>query len=509
VDEEIEPMSVAIDVVPSIERLHSVVAQVVTAVPSDCTAVGWMVGMGAEPAAELGTTRAQLLALGFEGKAASTCLLPGAGERLSVAVGIGDTEKLDATGLREAAGAFARAAERHARIALWLPALHGLETELAAQSIVEGVLLARYRYDVLRSDKGTPLETFHLVITEDTAEAARLGAARGMLLAGAQSLSRDLAAAPPAYLAAPRMAEIAESVGHAAGLDVEVFERQDLERLGCGGLLGVNQGSAEEPRMIKLSYTPQGVQDAPHLGLVGKGIMYDSGGVSLKPSDVSHSQMKNDMSGAGAILAAMAALPALICRSRVTGWLMCTDNMLQGSALKLGDVLTFRNGKTAEIINTDAEGRLVMADGLALAVEEGVDAIVDIATLTGACLRALGPKLAGVIGNDTALVDAVKAAGDATDERVWELPLDRRYRTLLDSEIADVKNHEDAHPGATTAALFLQEFVGDVPWAHLDIAGTAWNGKAESWRPAGVTGFGARLLIELALAFHGWRAARA
>jgi leucyl aminopeptidase len=229
--------------------------------------------------------------------------------------------------------------------------------------------------------------------------------------------------------------------------------------------------------------------------------MYDSGGISLKPSDESHAQMKNDMSGAAAVLASMTALKALGCTTAVTGYLMCTDNMPSGSAMKLGDVLRMRNGTTVEVLNTDAEGRLVMADALALATEEPVDAIVDIATLTGACLRTFGVEVAGVMGNDPAVVDQLRRAGDVVDEPVWELPLHRSYRSQLDSSIADLSNMGGPNAGSITAALFLEEFVDGRPWAHVDIAGTAQAAAPRTWRNKGATGAGTKLLIEFALRF--------
>lgn len=258
--------------------------------------------------------------------------------------------------------------------------------------------------------------------------------------------------------------------------------------------------------MIRLRYVPTDADGAPvepqgTLALVGKGIMYDSGGISLKPSDPMHLAMKMDMSGAAAALAALTALEALGCRTAVTAYLMCTDNMPSGSAVKLGDVLTIRNGTTVEVKNTDAEGRLVMSDALALAAEEQPDAIVDIATLTGAALVALGQSTAAVLGNDQTLVDAVLASGRATDEQVWQLPLEQRYRKQLDSDVADISNMGGKYAGATIAALFLAEFVDGIPWAHLDIAGTMQSEADESWRPRGATGFGTRLLIDLALGF--------
>jgi len=270
--------------------------------------------------------------------------------------------------------------------------------------------------------------------------------------------------------------------------------------MGCGGMLGVNRGSTEPPRMVKLTYSPS--SPSGHLAMVGKGIMYDSGGISIKGNDAFHQVMKMDMSGAAAVLSAMSALQALDCRTKVTAWLMCTDNMPSGSALKLGDVLTMRNGKTVEIHNTDAEGRLVLADGLSLAVEEEPDAIVDIATLTGSVLGALGPDIAGLLGTDQGWTDAVKAASEKVDEPTWQLPLEtKRYRKLLDSVVADMKNIGGPYAGTITASIFLSEFTGDVPYAHLDIAGPMKVDADQGIYAKGATGFGTRLLIDLACNF--------
>jgi leucyl aminopeptidase len=314
------------------------------------------------------------------------------------------------------------------------------------------------------------------------------------------ALARELANTPPTYLNAKELAAKAVDIGSANGLHVEVFNKDQLEQMGCGGLIGVNRGSVEPPRMVKLTYSPR--TPSGHLALVGKGIMYDSGGLSLKPSDAFHQVMKMDMSGAAAVLAAMSVLRALKCTTKVTAYLMCTDNMPSGSALKLGDVLTMRNGTTVEIHNTDAEGRLVLADGLALATEEKPDAIVDIATLTGAVLVALGPSVAGLLGNHQPFVDQVKGCADAVDEPVWQLPLDStRYRKLLDSVVADMKNIGGPYGGTITASIFLSEFVGDTPWAHLDIAGPMKVDGDEGIHSKGATGFGTRLLVDLACSF--------
>jgi leucyl aminopeptidase len=253
--------------------------------------------------------------------------------------------------------------------------------------------------------------------------------------------------------------------------------------------------------MVKLTYSPKNPNG--HLALVGKGITYDSGGISLKPSDAFHQVMKMDMSGAAAVLSSMSALKALRCKTKVTAFLMCTDNMPSGSAVKLGDVLTMRNGKTVEVHNTDAEGRLVLADGLSMAVEEEPDAIVDIATLTGAALVALGPSVAGVLGNDQGFVDQVRERSTEVDEPTWQLPLEsKRYRKLLDSVVADMRNIGGPYGGTITAAIFLSEFVGEIPWAHLDIAGPMKVDADEGIYSKGATGFGTRLLIDLACNFE-------
>jgi leucyl aminopeptidase len=487
---------------PSIDSSRAVSVTVASSLPAEATVLGVPVTSDGEVPAAVGVDRAALEAAGFTGKAGETLVLPSNGGPVVVATGVGDAAALDAAALRNAAGTFARAAGGHTALATTLTSAGGphVPAQLVAQAVVEGLLLARYSYDPLRRrPAGTPVQRIALV-TDAAADEVTAGAERGRVLAAAGALARDLANAPPAHLTATRISEVAQELAAAKGLGFEVFDKDALVEMGCGGLLGVNAGSAEPPRMIKLTYRPAGTA-VGHLSLVGKGIMYDSGGISLKPSDAVHATMKNDMSGAGAVLAAMAALPELACPTAVTAWLMCTDNMPSGTAMKLGDVITMRGGTTVEVVNTDAEGRLVMADALVLATEEPTDAIVDIATLTGACLRALGPQIAGVMGNNAALIGQIEAASAATDEPVWELPLAARYRNYLDSQVADLKNLGGEHAGAISAALFLAEFVADRPWAHLDIAGPAQTDIDASWRTAGCSGFGARLLVELAMGF--------
>jgi leucyl aminopeptidase len=493
------------DPTPSIAQLESVSIRVVSTRPEDVV-LGLPLGPDGEPPSDLEFDWPALKAAGFEGNDGQTLVVPRQGDAPLVLVGIGGAEDRDAARLRDAAAFFARAAGSHAHLATTLADLASTPPADAAQVVVEGILLARYRYDILKEKPSvTPVEEITLVVGEGRVEEAVIGAQRGKAMAEATLVARDLANGPPALLTATRMAEAAIELGAQRGLEVEVFDKEALIEMECGGLLGVNAGSSEPPTMVKLTYQP----DAPAastLSLVGKGIMYDAGGIALKPADEVHATMKNDMSGAGAILAAMLNLSSLGCRNKVVAYLMCTDNRPSGTALAMGDVLRIRGGKTVEVTNTDAEGRLVMADALVLATEEPTDAIVDIATLTGAAMRALGTQVAAVIGNDAGLVDQIETAAKATNESVWELPLERRYRSQLNSDMADIKNLGGPNAGSITAALFLEEFVDGKPWAHIDIAGTAQNDADVSWRPPGCTGFGARLLVELALEFESTKA---
>jgi leucyl aminopeptidase len=448
----------------------------------------------------LGLNRAALASLGFEGKVGETHALVGAEGTLLVAVGMGEPGKVTTATLRRSAAALARAARKRTWLATALVDASGVEAKAAAQAVAEGLVLGSYRYVELKKEKGDAgLNRVTLLAAAPRAKAAQLGAERGSAIGDAVCLARDLVNSPPAYMTAVDVAEVAVRVGAQAGLSVEVLDEAAIADLALGGVLGVNQGSTQPPRVIKLTWSPR--HPIGTVALVGKGVTYDSGGISLKPSDGMHVMMKMDMTGAADVLAALSVLPLIKPKVKVIGYLMCTDNMPSGSAMKLGDVLTIRNGTTVEIHNTDAEGRLLLADGLALAVEDGVDAIVDIATLTGACLVALGQKVAGLMGNDDGWVGQVQAAADRADEAVWRLPLPADYRKLLDSNVADLKNIGGPYGGALTAGLFLKEFVGDVPWAHLDIAGPMNSEADDGWLSKGGTAFGVRTFIELLEAF--------
>ncbi|UOQ56317.1 leucyl aminopeptidase [Leucobacter allii] len=492
----------AFDPVPSLARTTRVAVS--AEAPRDPGALAVLVtASGALPEGLDGVDRGGLEAAGFTGAANQTLVLPGA--PLRILVGSGEGIETDAQ-LRDAVAAFTRAARECDRIAVDLTGvLDGgdWDVEVAVQAAIEGAVLARYRYDALKSEpKTVPLEELALRLPADRAEAAEAGIERGLVLARTAAIARDLANTPPRHLSAVKFAEVVERLAPEFGLTAEVFDREALMELGTGGLLGVNAGSTEEPRMIKVSYRPADAEG--HLALIGKGIMYDSGGISLKPSNAMHAAMKFDMMGAAAVFAAMTSLAELGATTAVTGWLMCTDNMPSGSATKLGDVLTIRGGTTVEVKNTDAEGRLVMADGLVLATEEAVrpDAIVDIATLTGAAMAALGTRTAAMLANDDAVAAQLQAAADASDENIWRLPLDHRYRDQLKSNVADLSNIGGQYAGVILAALFLNEFVDGLPWGHLDIAGTMQAESDDLWRSTGSTGFGARLLAEFAAAFE-------
>lgn len=484
--------------------VQSVNVSVARSAPADTGAVGYAVASKGAVPRQLGLSRKQLEALGFTGASGESLSIP-TPDALLVAIGVGDVDDLDITELRAAAASFARAASKHSTLATNLADQASLDRVAAAQAVVEGVLLAAYRYVGLKTgdDNGSKLEALTLLGPSKAAKDMQRGAALGHAIAGAGALARELANTPPTYLNAKDIADRAVAIGPDAGIEVEVFDKDDLVAMGCGGILGVNRGSTEPPRMVKLTYTPDSATTStPHLAMVGKGIMYDSGGISIKGGDAFHQVMKMDMSGAAAVLSAMSVLRAVECPTKVTAWLMCSDNMPSGSALKLGDVLTMRNGKTVEILNTDAEGRLVLADGLSLAVEEGVDAIIDIATLTGSVLGALGTDIAGLLGTNQSFVDAVKVSSETVDEPVWQLPMEKkRYRKLLDSPYADMKNIGGPYAGTITASIFLTEFTGDVPYAHLDIAGPMKVDADQGIYSKGGTGFGTRLLIDVARNF--------
>jgi leucyl aminopeptidase len=407
--------------------------------------------------------------------------------------------------LRRASAAFVRAAGQAGSGALLLPEGADSDVEAATQAVAEGAVLASYRYDDYRTgDNPEPLAALTVVVPAADLSSATAGVARGARVAESVGLARDLVNEPPSSLTPERFAEA--FVRRFAGVPevtIEVWDEDRIAREKLGGLLGVARGSAQPPRLVRVEYRPSDPIEidgrVPHLALVGKGITFDSGGLSLKTPGGMET-MKTDMGGAAAVMSAVDAVAALGGRIRITAFAPLTENMPSGTATKPGDVLTARNGKTIEVLNTDAEGRLVLADGLSLAVEAEPDAIVDVATLTGAAVVALGKEIAGLLGNDENLMAQVRAAGDRAGEPLWPLPLPDDYRSHIESEVADMRNvGRPGQAGATAAALLLREFVGDVPWAHLDIAGPSRSDDNSRYLSKGGTGFAVRTLVALAM----------
>ncbi|HKH41164.1 MAG TPA: leucyl aminopeptidase [Solirubrobacterales bacterium] len=417
--------------------------------------------------------------------------------RRALVVGLGGRDDFEPERARVAAAIAARTAASMDASSLALKGPDGDDAAVAATAMVEGAILASYRFDRFKSkeDEGEgdskPLEDLTMVGDgglAEAVEAARIGAE-------AENFARELQDLPsnvvtPSYLAG-RANAIAEEHG---SVTCEVLGRDEIKEKGMGGLVAVSQGTAEEPRLIVLRY--QG-GSGETLGLVGKGVTFDSGGISIKPAASMH-EMKMDMSGAAAVLETVSALAKLEVPIDVLAVIPSTENMPSGTAVKPGDIITQLNGKTVEINNTDAEGRLILADALAYAVELGADRIVDLATLTGAVLVALGSTYAGMISNDDALATEVEAAAARTGELAWRLPLHPEYKDLTKGTAADLTNASAKRKASTIyAGSFLEEFVDGKPWVHLDIAGTAWDVGRE-YVGKGPTGYGVRLLVELA-----------
>jgi leucyl aminopeptidase len=442
-----------------------------------------------------------LAAQGFEGKKGEVRTTAGPDGRPVFVVGLGPAEKVDADVLRSAAGSLIRIAKRATSLSVDGVAAVGdrIDGATAAQAIVEGIVLGSYRYTAFKSSpKPSPLE--RLVIVGATGKRPQAAVDRALVVTEAVCFARDLVNEPGGSLTPIELAKRAVAAGAESGFEVEVWDEKAIKAERLGGLLGVNRGSTQKPRFLKLTYEP----DSPRatVALVGKGITFDSGGLSIKTTD-GMVGMKGDMGGGAAVLGAFRAVAALGAKVRLLGFIPLTDNMPGGDATRVGDVLTIRNGTTVEVLNTDAEGRLVLADALSLATEAAPDAIVDLATLTGACMVALGDRTAGLMGNHRGWVDQVRAAADGVGEPVWPLPLPRYLRGKLDSDVADIKNvAAGRYGGALTAGLFLQDFVGDgIPWVHLDIAGPSDASETDGEIVKGGTGFGIRTLVELATRF--------
>ena len=423
-------------------------------------------------------------------------------------IGLGKVEELSPDRIRGAVAEICRFL-RQRGVARVVTVAHGagvagITAEDAAQVIVEGALLGTYSFRRHITKEAEHGEIKQLTIITAKAEEIRdleQGCYRGRILAGATNRARDMVNEPANYMTPADMAEVAAGVAADCGLEIEVLEQEQMRKLGMGGLLGVAQGSRQPPKFIILRYKGSKTK-ALDIALVGKGITFDSGGISIKPS-AKMSEMKGDMAGGAAVIAAMSAVARLKPGINVTALVPATENLPGGSALKPGDILTALNGKTIEIENTDAEGRLILADALSYASRLNAGSIVDVATLTGACVIALGTICTGVFGSKQELVDKVIAAGARAGELVWQMPMYEEYKEQNKSEVADIKNSGGRNAGAITAAQFLSEFVGEVPWAHLDIAGTSMSDKEKNYLVKGATGVTVRTLVNLVLALAG------
>ncbi|HEV8677016.1 MAG TPA: leucyl aminopeptidase [Methylomirabilota bacterium] len=444
----------------------------------------------------------------FEGRLGETTHLHAAGRlavKRLVVVGMGPRGECTPESIRRAASAaLRRARDLGARTVATGVLGTRAPARVRAQALGEGALLGLYTFDRYKAkkDESRAVESLTVAVAERGERAAvRDGLRLAELTAEAASFARDLINEPANSVTPTALAHHAETIAKAGGLRVRVYDRAACERLGMGAFLGVNRGSQEPPRFIHLAYAPR--RAGRRVALVGKGITFDSGGLDLKTAE-GMAWMKGDMSGAAAVLGVMKVLPRLRPAVEVHGLIAATDNMPSGSATKPGDILRTMSGKTIEVNNTDAEGRLTLADAIAYALREvKPDELVDIATLTGACSIALGALCGGALANDPGLQRRVLRAAEEAGERLWPLPLIEEYREGLKSDVADLRNTGPRPGGAITAALFLKEFAGATPWVHLDIAGAAFTEKELPYAAKGGVGFGTRTLIAYVMAAGG------
>jgi leucyl aminopeptidase len=420
-------------------------------------------------------------------------------------VGAGKREQWNTATLRKITGAAVRYLKARSvkNFAFLIREAHA--TEDSAQAIVEGIVTANFETDKYKTDKKNEKNVESVLIAGySNAEraAGEKGLSRGRIIAEAQSFARDLVNEPSNKLTPRILAEKAEAMAKEAGLAVEILDEKKIAALKMGALLSVAQGGPEPPRVMVVTYTPAKPKpDAPVIGLVGKAVTFDTGGISIKPAD-GMEKMKYDMAGGATMLGVMRALAALKPNVKVICVVPSTENMPGGTAQKPGDIQTAMSGKTIEVLNTDAEGRLILADGIHYAKQLGATHLIDAATLTGAIVVALANVNVGVFGSDQTFTDKLLASAKATGEKMWQMPIDDDYRDFIKGSFADIQNISSGKGGgAITGAMFIKEFTGDSPWIHLDIAGTAWNDDAKPWLAKGPTGVALRTLVHLVMSF--------
>lgn len=453
--------------------------------------------------AALGGALTELIASGeMKGKLHETTLLHVAGKpfRRVLVIGLGKKEEFTLERVAQVSGAAARALRdkgcKTIASIVHGAGIGGLDPAAAAMMVVKGTLLGDYDGGLHKSDGGAGGKLETLILAERDADRVpmlRDAAQRGQAIGEAVNWARDLVNEPGNVLTPREFADRVQAMAGEYGLEITIYAEDALREMGAQAILGVARGSEEPPRLVVLRHPGEG----PLTAFVGKGITFDSGGISIKPGENMHT-MKGDMAGAAAVAGALRALAATGSRANVVGVLALAENLPGGRALKPGDVIRALNGKTIEVQNTDAEGRLVLADALAHAAGLGAARLVDLATLTGACIIALGHLASGVMGTDQSLIDQIRAAGDAAGERTWQLPLWPEYREQMKSDVADIRNIGGRPAGTITGGIFLKEFAGEKPWAHLDIAGTAWRDENTPYAAKGGTGVGVHTLVNLA-----------
>lgn len=490
----------------------------ITEQPVDCLIVNLFDGVkipagatGAVDKALDGAISAVVASGDFSGKAGTSALLYTNGKLPAarvLVVGLGTSENFDLHGVRKAGAVAAKALGKLKGVKSAATIVHGagiggLDVEDATAATVEGSLLASYHAPSYRREKAQEgLESLTVVeYNGSKLNAIRKGIASGVALAEAICTARDLSNEPPNILYPEEMAARAKAMAERTGLSCTILGEAEMEKLGMGILLAVSKGSRREAQLVILEHAPQGHSDEAPLILVGKGITFDTGGISIKPGDRME-EMKHDMSGAAAVIGAMEAIARLNLPRRVMGVSACVENMPDGNAFRPGDILTGITGKTTEILSTDAEGRLVLADALGYVTRFNPKAVVDAATLTGAIGVALGPYAAGLFVNNDSLKDALLAAAKASGERLWQMPLYDEYMDAIKGDMAEVKNSGGRGGGVGTSAKFIEHFTEGYPWAHLDIANVAWTGsEKDPLNAKGATGYGVRLFVELAKGF--------
>jgi leucyl aminopeptidase len=473
---------------------------IVVGVTADGDAVRLLSGADRVDRSLGGSLAMTLKTLGASGKADEVTKVPTSGSvkaPVVVAVGLGKPADEGTAGhresLRRAAGAASRALRGSRSAAFVLPIAGAAD----AGAVAEGILLGSYAFDEYKTKiSPPPLDAATIVGPSVKPREVRAAVARAEVVAEAVNQARTWVNTPPRDMTPQTFAEAAQRHARGLKLDVEVIADKALAAGGYGGIMGVGQGSANPPRLVRIAYRP--FRAKRHVALVGKGITFDSGGLSLKPPDAMP-KMKSDMAGAAAVVAAMVAIAKLSLRVAVTGYAPMAENMPSGSAQRPSDVVTIRGGKTVEVLNTDAEGRLILADALVRAGEDGPDLVVDIATLTGACVIALGTRVSGIMANNDRLLHEMHEVSARAGEQMWPLPLPAELREKLDSQVADIANVGAKWGAALAAGVFLKDFVAEgLDWAHLDIAGTAFNGdSAHGYTPKGGTGWGVRTLVQV------------